>query len=206
MSTEEVENDNKSLSAEEYKNKGNEAFKSNNVNEAIEFYTKAIELDPKNLLCFSNRSVSYLKLEKYEDALKDADSCIELRPSWAKGYFRKGTALHNLKRLEEAKVVLEKAAELDEDDDLIKKRLVAVKQELRKLSGKESDEEKPNNRYQGFGSQTGGRHFYRSPSPLKTATKCSYTTKNGITLEVCSGDITKEKVDAICNAANSNLM
>jgi putative ATPase len=53
----------------------------------------------------------------------------------------------------------------------------------------------------------GSNHrFYRSPSPLKTATKCIYTSKTGITLEVCSGDITKEEVDAICNAANSNLM
>lgn len=32
----------KKLSAEEFKEKGNNAFKANNMNEAIAFYTKAI--------------------------------------------------------------------------------------------------------------------------------------------------------------------
>ena len=34
----------------------------------------------------------------YEAALSDAERCIELEPSWAKGHQRKAAALHGLRR------------------------------------------------------------------------------------------------------------
>jgi len=39
---------------------------------------------------------------KYELALEDATKATELKPDWAKGYFRKGSALQALWRHEEA--------------------------------------------------------------------------------------------------------
>lgn len=36
--------------------------------------------------------------------------------------------------------------------------------------------------------------------------KREYFSKHGHKLEICSGDITEEQVDAIVNAANNNLM
>jgi tetratricopeptide (TPR) repeat protein len=41
----------------------------------------------------SNRCAALLKIAKVQKALADADKCIELRPEWEKGYFRKGSAL-----------------------------------------------------------------------------------------------------------------
>lgn len=41
--------------AEELKNKGNIAFKSGNYAEAVDFYTKAIELDSFSAILFTNR-------------------------------------------------------------------------------------------------------------------------------------------------------
>lgn len=35
-----------------------------------------------------------------DKALEDAESCIQVNSSWAKGYARKGAALHKLKRYE----------------------------------------------------------------------------------------------------------
>jgi tetratricopeptide (TPR) repeat protein len=37
-----------------------------------------------------------------EKALQDAEDCIRVNPGWAKGFSRKGAALHALRRYEEA--------------------------------------------------------------------------------------------------------
>jgi hypothetical protein len=48
-----------------------------------------VELAP----IFSNRSASFLKLSKVNQALADAERCVELRPQWDKAHFRKAAAL-----------------------------------------------------------------------------------------------------------------
>jgi hypothetical protein len=51
---------------------------------ALEEYNKAIDQEPLNEVLYSNRSVTNLRLKKPEDALKDADTGISLKPSWIK--------------------------------------------------------------------------------------------------------------------------
>jgi stress-induced-phosphoprotein 1 len=55
-------------------------------------------LDGSNHLLYSNRSAAYLKKGDGPNALEDANACIALNPQFAKGYSRKGAALHALKR------------------------------------------------------------------------------------------------------------
>ena len=43
-----------------------------------------------------------MQLKDYERALQDAESCIKLNPTWAKGYSRKGAALHAMKKYDQA--------------------------------------------------------------------------------------------------------
>lgn len=59
-----------------------------------EKFTQAIELEPTNHVLYSNRSGAYASLKKFDQALEDADKIVELKPDWAKGWGRKGTALH----------------------------------------------------------------------------------------------------------------
>ena len=42
---------------------------------------------------YSNRSASFLKLNKVSQALADAEACVALRPDWEKAHFRRGVAL-----------------------------------------------------------------------------------------------------------------
>jgi len=84
--------------AEEFKAAGNAALQAGKLSEAITNYTKAIDLDGSNHVYFSNRSAAYLKKGEGNNALEDANSCIALNPQFAKGYSRKGAALHALKR------------------------------------------------------------------------------------------------------------
>jgi len=95
-----------------YKEKGNAAFKEGNHGKAIEYYTYATELDPKNPVFFTNRSTAYFKMKKFEKSLRDANKAIKCDPKWAKGYYRKGVVLMEMDKHEEALKDLEHAVKL----------------------------------------------------------------------------------------------
>jgi stress-induced-phosphoprotein 1 len=86
------------LILKQFKAKGNAALTAGNFTEAIEHYSKAINADGANHVYFSNRSAAYLSKGDAHNALEDAKSCLGLNPQFAKGYSRKGAALHALKR------------------------------------------------------------------------------------------------------------
>lgn len=50
----------------------------------------------------ANRANAFTKLGEHEASLRDAEASVNVRPDWAKGHFRKGTALQKLDRHEEA--------------------------------------------------------------------------------------------------------
>ena len=78
------------VKAEEAREKGNELFKAQKYPEAVEQYTEAIARNPDDHRVYSNRAACYTKLAAFNEALKDADKCIEIAPDFAKGYTRKG--------------------------------------------------------------------------------------------------------------------
>ena len=84
------------------KDKGNAAMNYEEYSKAIEHYSEAIRLNPNNHVFFSNRSAAYLNDGQVELALEDADTCIQLDPSFKKGYYRKGIALRTLDLNKEA--------------------------------------------------------------------------------------------------------
>jgi len=118
------------MSAEEFKKQGNTAFTNKEYEKAIEFFSKAIELDPSNHVLYSNRSASYASLKQYDDALKDADKTIELKKDWPKGYSRKGAALHGMGRLEQARETYKEGLSQDPNNQQLKKALEEVESAL----------------------------------------------------------------------------
>ena len=59
-------------------------MQNNQNEEAIKYYTEAIEIDAKNHILFSNRSAAYAKAGKYNEALEDGDKTIQLKKDWPK--------------------------------------------------------------------------------------------------------------------------
>lgn len=57
-------------------------------------FSKAIEIQPDNHVLYSNRSGAYASVKNFDKALEDAQKIVEIKPDWAKGWGRKGTALH----------------------------------------------------------------------------------------------------------------
>ncbi|XP_072939296.1 stress-induced-phosphoprotein 1 [Epargyreus clarus] len=111
------------------KEKGNAALSSGKYDEAIEFYTEGIKLDPKNHVLFSNRSAAHAKAGNYAAALEDANTTVAINPSWSKGYSRKGSALAYLGRHDEAIAAYEKGLELEPGNQQLASGLVEVKKQ-----------------------------------------------------------------------------
>lgn len=80
-----------STEAEKFRLQGNESFKAEKFHEAIDFYSKAIELEPSPTL-YCNRAFAYLKVELPGGALADANEAISIDPGFAKAYYRKASA------------------------------------------------------------------------------------------------------------------
>lgn len=55
-----------------------------------------------DLQVYSNRAASYTKLGAMPEGLKDAEKCIELDPTFSKGYTRKGAVQFFMKEYEKA--------------------------------------------------------------------------------------------------------
>ncbi|KAI9844652.1 MAG: Hsp90 cochaperone [Thelocarpon superellum] len=80
--------------ADALKAQGNKAFAEKKFDEAIDKFTQAIELEPTNHVLYSNRSGAYASKKEFASAREDAEKVIEIKPDWAKGWGRKGAALH----------------------------------------------------------------------------------------------------------------
>jgi len=98
--------------ANKYKEEGNKFFLQGNHQKAIECYTYATEVDPKNPIFFTNRSTAYFKMNRFDKSLRDADKAIKLDKKWAKGYYRRGLVLMEQKQWKEALKALEQAEKL----------------------------------------------------------------------------------------------
>ena len=59
---------------------------------AVKHFSDAISWDTTNHVYFSNRSAAQIYCAKFAQALRDALKCVQLKPKWAKGYSRLGTA------------------------------------------------------------------------------------------------------------------
>ena len=81
---------------------GNKSFKEGRYKEALDAYSSAIKLaqdcnyNAFNPLLLTNRATVYIKLGRYEDALKDANDYITRCPDCWRGYARKALALDGL--------------------------------------------------------------------------------------------------------------
>ncbi|KAH7648650.1 phosphatase related [Cryptosporidium bovis] len=142
--TDENTNQTNEYISEQYKIKGNEFFKAGKYNEAIEYYTLAInvsssynnneseneksdmnnsnnsnsnDLYDNNLhIYYSNRALCHIRLENFGSAIEDAGESIKHSPNFSKAYYRRGIAYFNLLKYSLAKKDFMKVLSLTEND------------------------------------------------------------------------------------------
>ncbi|KAI5176091.1 small glutamine-rich tetratricopeptide repeat-containing protein alpha [Pancytospora epiphaga] len=69
---------------------GNSAYEQNNLEDALRFYTEAIEAYPLNVSAYSNRALIYSKLNRDEEGIEDCLVGIKIDPNFNKLYVRLG--------------------------------------------------------------------------------------------------------------------
>ncbi|PPQ76436.1 hypothetical protein CVT24_013314 [Panaeolus cyanescens] len=65
--------------AEKVKEQGNNAFKAKKYTEAVELYTKAIEMNPLEPSYLTNRAASYMALKRFRPAMEDCQVAASLQ-------------------------------------------------------------------------------------------------------------------------------
>lgn len=120
--------------APQNKDKGNVAFKAGKWDEAVRYYSRAIKVDDMDYLCLANRSAAHMRRGTYEDALKDAEKAIKIKPKYAKGHVRKAAALHAMKKYDQEAVAIKEGLKVCPDDTTLKQGLEAAKRNNTKAS------------------------------------------------------------------------
>ncbi|PQE22727.1 stress-induced-phospho 1 protein [Rutstroemia sp. NJR-2017a BVV2] len=116
--------------ADALKAEGNKAIAEKNFDEAVAKFTEAIAIEPENHILYSNRSAAYASKRDYENSLKDAEKCTELKPDWAKGWGRVAAAKQGTGDLLGAHDAYEEALKLDPNYAVASKGLASVKKAI----------------------------------------------------------------------------
>ncbi|CAF2042867.1 unnamed protein product [Brassica rapa] len=110
--------------ASELAEKAKEAFLEDDFDVAVDLYSKAIDLDPNCAAFFADRAQANIKILNFTaEAVADANKAIELEPTLAKAYLRKGTACMKLEEYSTAKAALEKGASVAPNESKFNKMI-----------------------------------------------------------------------------------
>jgi len=80
---------------------------------SLEFYNKALELDPNNDEAWNNKGWILGELNRYEEALKCYEKAIEINPKYIYAWNNKGWILGTLNKHEEALLSFDRVIELN---------------------------------------------------------------------------------------------
>ncbi|KAJ1513981.1 hypothetical protein HMI54_012289 [Coelomomyces lativittatus] len=115
------------------KETGNHYFKSGKFQKSIQYYSKAIDLDPTSSTIYLNRAFSYLKLGQWHEAEEDCTKTLSRDMKSVKAYWRRSQARKELAKFTEAKEDLEKALVLEPQNKLFKEALQSLSTPEKKI-------------------------------------------------------------------------
>merc|ERR1712013_241273 len=99
---EEVDDERKRVEAVAEKERGNAAFKAGKWDQAIERYTRGMQLDPSNCVLPANRAMALLKKSQYGAAEADCTLALSIDPTYVKALQRRASAKTGLGKLSQA--------------------------------------------------------------------------------------------------------
>ncbi|MDB9482653.1 tetratricopeptide repeat protein [Dolichospermum circinale CS-537/05] len=85
-----------------YKARGDEHRNLKNYKQAINDYTQAIKIDPKNPTYYRDRGLTYFQLKDYKQAINDYTQAIKLKPDYPEAYTNLGIVSYEMGEVETA--------------------------------------------------------------------------------------------------------
>ena len=131
METDTSENKQKSL---QLKDEGNKQLVAGHFLEAIGLYSQALELAPTNAIILSNRAQAYIKVENYGLAIADATAAMESDPTYAKSYYRRGSAHFALTHYKDARKDFRQVCKLHPKDRDARAKLQACEKAVKEAA------------------------------------------------------------------------
>ncbi|KAG7463473.1 hypothetical protein MATL_G00177010 [Megalops atlanticus] len=134
--------------AQAAKNKGNKYFKASKFEQAIQCYTEAISLCPKEQKSdlstfYQNRAAAYEQQMKWAEVVQDCSRAVELNPRYVKALFRRAKAQE---RLDKKKECLEDVTAVCILEAFQNQQSMLLADKVLKQLGKEKAKEKYKNR------------------------------------------------------------
>jgi tetratricopeptide (TPR) repeat protein len=90
------------VTANEYLHSGAENYTKGNYDQAIEHFTKAIELNPGDAEAYVNRGSAYASKQNQTQSLADYNKALEINPDFAEAYTGRGAISYMQKDYEKA--------------------------------------------------------------------------------------------------------
>nr|CCC90597.1 putative stress-induced protein sti1 [Trypanosoma congolense IL3000] len=126
--------------AQAKKDEGNELFKQDRFPEAVTAYTESIKRNPKEHTTYSNRAAAYLKLGAYNEALADAEKCIEIKPDFVKAHARRGHAYFWTKQYNKAMQAYDEGLKYDKDNTECKEGRMRTMMKIQEMASGQSED------------------------------------------------------------------
>ncbi len=102
----------KTRTANIYSDRGVAKWRLQRYEEALEDFTKSIELDGASAATFNNRANVHIDLGRYEEAIRDLDRAIALAPGYGAAYNNRGNAYFQLGSYQQALKDYQQAVQL----------------------------------------------------------------------------------------------
>lgn len=123
------------------KDEGNAAFKSKKYREAVDLYTKGLEIDPSNKdinsKLLQNRAQAYSNISQFNNAIADCTKALELDPSYVKAKRVRAKAYGGAGNWEEAVRELKDIAETNPEEKGIREEIRNAEFEHKKSQRKD---------------------------------------------------------------------
>ena len=112
-------------------------IEEDNSNKQLEYYTKALEMDPEVAIRWVIKGEALNNLGRYDEAIICLDKALEFDPELGSSWNFKGVALKNLGRYDEAMICFDKALKIDPDYENAQNNKEMLNRDLKKESRNE---------------------------------------------------------------------